>query len=87
MDENQMWEVIGLVIKDYVKENEAIRSGSGIPGAVLLTYSVIVKNSLDENTLCQCHKTLDEGTLRLMTVPTLRIFMKEVIYELRSDAE
>lgn len=78
MDPNQMWEVIDLVIRENVKENEAIKSCGC--DTVQLTYSMILNNSL-----YQCGRMLCKKTCQQMTVPTLRVFMKEVIGSMRSE--
>jgi hypothetical protein len=80
MDENQMWEVIDLVITENVKEHEAIKSFGAT--SIQLTYSGIKKNSLH-----QTQVVLDRSTVRLMSIPTLRMFIVEVINQMRSEAE
>jgi hypothetical protein len=79
MDPNKMWEIIELVIKENVKENEAIKSfGSG---EVIFEYFAI-----SNNTLLKCRRQVDKYTLCYMSVPTLRIFIKEMISLLRNEA-
>jgi hypothetical protein len=82
MDKNQMWEVIDLVIKENIKSNEAITSGTTPTCDVIITY-----DSIDDNILHKSAHVLGVYTLRLMSVPTLRMFIKEVIETLRYDAK
>lgn len=80
LDKNQMWEIVDLVIRENTRENEAIKSFGDV--CLQIDYASIVNNTLIEN-----RKVLDFATLRLMTIPTLRVFIKEIIEILRSDAE
>jgi hypothetical protein len=79
LDANKLWEIIDLVISEEVKENEAIKSFGDC--SVQLTYSRISNNSLSQSNVI-----LDRRTLCLMSIPTLRVVIKEVIEYLRCQA-
>ncbi len=79
MDSNKMLEIIDLVIKENIKENEAIKSCGTY--TVQLTYSAVIENSLHQSAC-----SLDVSTILRMSIPTLRLFIKEVIESMRSEA-
>jgi len=77
MEQSQMWEVIDLVIKEEQQENEAIAAmGSD---EVIITYAGITDHRLHEGKI-----TMNMFLLRVISVPTLRDVIKEVIGYLRS---
>lgn len=80
MDTEKMWEVIDLVIHENVDSNEALSSCGGT--SVKLTYF-----SIRDNVLLRSVKYLESATLCLMSIPALRLFIKEVIDTMKCDAE
>jgi hypothetical protein len=79
LDENKLWEIIDLVVSENVQPNEAIKTYG--TSCCQLSYAAIV-----ENKLLQHEINLDKKTLQLMTIPTLRLFIVEVITHLRTEA-
>lgn len=75
-DLNQMWEVIDLVISQEQKENEAIHTMGH--GEVVITYAGIT-----DHTLHTAKATMSIWLLCTVSVPTLRLIIKEVIDHLR----
>lgn len=73
---NQMWEVIDLVISEEQKENEAIASCGH--GEVVITYAGITDHKLHT-----AKATMSIWLLCTVSVPTLRLIIKEVINHLR----
>jgi hypothetical protein len=79
MDANKMWEIVELVIKENIGEHEAVKCFGH--GEVIIDYIEIRDHKPFTN-----RKALDKATLYLMSVPTLRMFIKEVIGMLRFEA-
>ena len=78
-DKNQMWEIIDSVIAENVENNESIKTCGDC--SIDIAYSKI-----ESNNLMQSRIHLDRKTVAYMTIPTLRIFIKEIINVLRRDA-
>lgn len=76
-DVNQMWEVIDSVISEEQKENEAIQSFGN--SEVYITYAGITDHKLHQG-----KATISIWLLKTISVPTLRLVIKEVINHLRA---
>jgi hypothetical protein len=78
---DNLWEIIDKVIDENIADGEEIKSYGGGDGSVQMSYSVV-----RDHKLLQSHQRLGAETLRKMSVPTLRMFIKEIIGSLRGDA-
>lgn len=80
-DENTVWEIIDLVIKEEIKENESIKSMGG-SGIIQIKYSKIQDHELYYHSI-----QTDMGTAKTVSIPTLRLIIKELILHLRNNED
>ena len=84
IDENKMWELIDLVICDEVQANEAITSAKLDTRNVYIRYNVITK----DHTIRTANSVLITALfLQTISIPTLRLIIKELIQICRSACE
>jgi hypothetical protein len=80
IDENNMWEIIDNVIAENIKENEYIES--------MLLDNIIIKYArISDHKLFQSQIKLDMWLMRIVSVPTLRTIILEMIQYLRAKEE
>ena len=73
----KIWEIIDLVVQENIKENEEIKT-MGPTGTVRFTYARIRDHALFQTAF----ETRD-NIFQVVTTPTLRIMVKEIIEHMR----
>lgn len=76
-----MWEIIDSVIDENIKENEAIESMK------MLDKIVIKYARISDHKLYSSKIEIENRLMRVVTIPTLRLIIVEVINHLREKED